>query len=60
MITVSAHRVDLIRLTTTRGGRTTVSGFRGACSCGATSPKLTTAGMVAGWDATHREEAGEL
>lgn len=60
MITVAAHRVDLIRLTATRGGRTTVTGFRGSCSCGATSPALTTAGMVAGWDAAHREEVGEL
>jgi hypothetical protein len=60
MVDAPAHRVTLVRITSDRGGRTHVDAFRGSCSCGEGSPRLSTAGMVAGWDARHREQEGEL
>lgn len=60
MATVPAHRVGLVRITSARGGRAPVVAFRASCSCGEGSPRLSTAGMVAGWEARHREQEGDL
>lgn len=62
MATVAAHRVTTVAVTTTRSGRTEVLGYRGSCSCGASTggPLLTSAGMVSGWEAAHRTAEGDL
>jgi hypothetical protein len=60
MVTAPAHRVTLVRITSDRGGRTRVVAFRAECSCGEGSSRLSTAGMVAGWEANHREQKGDL
>lgn len=60
MATVAAHRVMTVAVTTTRSGRTEVLGYRGSCSCGASTRLLSTAGMVSGWEAAHRSAEGDL
>lgn len=49
-MTTTDHRVTLHRDT----GRDMRCTFSGRCSCGAESGPVTTAGMVAGWEADHR------